>query len=230
MAIIINRVYTGVGDAGRTRLVGGQEVEKTDVRIEAYGTVDELNAVTGVLREHLLGLSRAEIRPEAHEGADASDPTGRKTLNALMRIQNELFDLGGELATRPEDIHPQQVLISPDDVSRLETEMDTENARLPTLRSFILPGGGMTSALFHQARTVGRRAERRVIALHAIEPQRDEVLRYLNRLSDWFFVLGRAAALREGQPEVLWVPGGAPRCGEEVRKRAQRAEAQQEGE
>lgn len=211
MAIIINRVYTGVGDEGRTRLVGGQEVEKTDVRIEAYGTVDELNAVVGVLREHLLSSS-SDSNSSPGPGSDPMRGSTR-TLKALMRIQNELFDLGGELATRPEDIHPKQVLLSAEDVQRLEAEMDEDNAQLPTLRSFILPGGGMTSALFHQARTVARRAERRLIALHACERQRDEVLRYLNRLSDWFFVMGRAAAVREAQTEVLWVPGGAVRQG-----------------
>lgn len=196
MSIIINRVYTGVGDKGSTRLAGGQEVAKFDLRIEAYGTIDELNAVMGVacerLTEELAGDS-------AH--ADAS------LLSSMRRIQNELFDLGGELAVLLEDRHEAQILISPEDVSRLESEIDASNVDLPTLRSFILPGGGMLSALFHQARTVCRRGERRLVELHTRDPQREEALVYLNRLSDWLFVMGRRAAIGRGQGEVLWRPG-----------------------
>ncbi len=188
MSIVINRVYTGVGDAGTTRLAGGQEVDKTDLRIEAYGTVDELNAVIGVVAE-----------------TDAIDAA---LLQRLRQIQNELFDLGGELATLPEDLHPKQALIGEDAATRLEQEMDAANEHLPTLRSFVLPGGGMVSARLHVARTVCRRAERRLVALHRTSPQRTEVLKYLNRLSDWFFVMGREAVMRAGQTEVLWVPGG----------------------
>ena len=196
MSIIINRVYTGVGDKGTTRLAGGQEVSKTSPRIEAYGTLDELNAVLGVAAERL-----AEEQAQAPRDGDAA------LLGALRRIQNELFDAGGELAVLPEDRHEAQVLISAADVTRLESELDAYNADLPTLRSFILPGGGMLSALLHQARTVSRRAERRVLALHEAEPQRDVLLVYLNRLSDWLFVVGRVAAVRRGQGEVLWRPG-----------------------
>lgn len=187
MSIIINRVYTKVGDKGRTRLAGGQELEKDAPRIEAYGTVDELNAV--------LGLSV--------EVAAGQDALAKK----LRRIQNELFDLGGELATLPEDRHEKQILIGDADVERLEKEIDEANAGLPTLRSFILPGGGALSAHLHQARTVSRRAERRVLSLHKQEAQRAEVLRYLNRLSDWFFVMGRKAAIEAGEGEILWRPG-----------------------
>lgn len=196
MSIIINRVYTGVGDHGRTRLAGGQEVPKNSPRIEAYGTVDEFNAVMGVLVERLV--------QEAGDEPDAVDAT---LIKALLRVQNELFDLGGELAVLPEDRHPAQVLLSAEDATRLEQELDASNADLPTLRSFILPGGGMVSALFHQARTVCRRAERRLIDLHNEAPQRSEVLVYLNRLSDWLFVMGRVAAVRRGHAEVLWRPG-----------------------
>src|SRR5262252_5894507 len=138
MSIVINRVYTGVGDAGTTRLAGGQEVDKTDLRIEAYGTVDELNAVIGVVAE-----------------TDAIDAA---FLQKLRQIQNELFDLGGELATLPEDLHPKQALIGEDAATRLEQEMDAANEHLPTLRSFVLPGGGLLSARLHVARTVCRRA------------------------------------------------------------------------
>jgi cob(I)alamin adenosyltransferase len=189
MAIVINRVYTGVGDAGTTRLAGGQEVDKTDVRIEAYGTVDELNATLGVVAE-----------------SDGIDPA---MLERIRRIQNELFDLGGELATLPEDRHPKQALIGEDASTRLEQEMDAANESLPTLRSFILPGGGMLSARLHVARTVCRRAERRLVAMHRAAEQRAETLRYLNRLSDWLFVMGRVAVVQAGREEVLWVPGAS---------------------
>ncbi len=192
MSIIINRVYTGVGDQGTTRLAGGQELAKTDARIEAYGTIDELNAVLGVVAERILTAS----------GEDDAD-----TVRRIRRIQNELFDLGGELAVLPEDRHPQQAVIQPEDVTQLEQEMDAVNEGLPTLRSFVLPGGGLVSALMHQARTVCRRAERRLVALHQAAPQRELVLRYVNRLSDWLFVMGRQAAVSRGYEEVLWKPG-----------------------
>lgn len=192
MSIIINRVYTGVGDGGTTRLAGGQEIAKTDARIEAYGTIDELNAVLGVLAESILA---------------AADDEGASTVRRIRRIQNELFDLGGELAVLPEDRHPKQVTLQQEDVDRLEREIDEANESLPTLRSFILPGGGMISALMHQARTVCRRAERRLVALHQQAPQRPLVLIYVNRLSDWLFVMGRQAAVGRGYEEVLWKPG-----------------------
>ena len=186
MSFVINRVYTKVGDGGTSRLAGGQEVAKDSARLEAYGTLDELNAVLGVLVESLTeGLPRRR----------------------LLRIQNELFDVGGELAVLPEDRHPQQIVISEADVTRLEEEIDEVNAALPTLRSFVLPGGGMAAALFHQARTVCRRAERRLVTLHHAAPQRAEVLTFVNRLSDWLFVMGRQAAVDAGRGELLWRPG-----------------------
>jgi cob(I)alamin adenosyltransferase len=191
MSVHINRVYTKVGDKGTTRLAGGQERKKNDARLEAYGTVDELNAVMGLVVEALLG----------------STPPEDARVKALRRIQNELFDLGGELATLAEDRHPQQALVLDTDVVRLEQEMDAANEGLPALRSFILPGGGMVSALFHQARTVCRRAERCLVSLHDREAQREVTLQYLNRLSDWLFVMGRSAAASSGQGEVLWRPG-----------------------
>jgi cob(I)alamin adenosyltransferase len=162
MTFVINRVYTKVGDAGTSRLAGGQEVAKDSVRLEAYGTLDELNAVIGVLVEAIV-----EAAGEDGEGA-----------RWLLRVQNELFDLGGELAVLPEDRHPKQILISAEDASRLEREIDAVNAALPVLRSFILPGGGKIAALYHQARTVCRRAERRLVTLHREAPQRSEALIY----------------------------------------------------
>lgn len=192
MSFTINRVYTGLGDEGQTRLAGGQKVEKSDVRIEAYGTLDELNATLGIAVE------------EARENRAA----GVQRLAArIRRVQNELFDVGGELAVLPAGRHEKQVLISDEDVRRLERELDEVNADLPVLRSFVLPGGGRLSALLHVARTVCRRAERRVVTLHRDEPQRAELLKYLNRLSDWLFVMGRFAVASSGSDEVLWKPG-----------------------
>lgn len=187
MSFIINRVYTKVGDRGTTRLAGGQEIDKDHPRLEAYGTIDELNAVLGVLAEQM-----------------SSESDDRRW---IVRIQNELFDLGGELAVLPEDRHEKQVLIQAAEIERLEHEIDAVNASLPSLRSFILPGGGLVSALFHQARTVCRRAERALITLHKLEAQRAETIQYLNRLSDWLFVMGRKAARDSGREELLWRPG-----------------------
>lgn len=192
MSVRINRVYTRTGDAGTTRLAGGQEVSKSALRIETYGTLDELNACLGLVAEELRREGTARTRG---------------LLAKVRRIQNELFDLGGELAVLPEDRHPQQQVVTAEDVGRLEREMDAENDHLPPLTSFVLPGGGMDAALLHQARTVCRRAERRLVDLHAAEPQRAECLSYLNRLSDWLFVMGRRAVQDRGEAEVLWRPG-----------------------
>ena len=189
VGITINRVYTKTGDGGQSRLAGGQQVDKDCARLEAYGTVDELNAVFGVVFEFIE--------------AGTLDDLAR----GVRRIQNELFDLGGELATLPEDRHKKQALVTTEDIERLESEMDEANAKLPTLKSFILPGGGRVSALMHQARTVCRRAERCLITLHREEAQRSEAIKYLNRLSDWLFVMGRKAALDAGHEEVMWRPG-----------------------
>jgi cob(I)alamin adenosyltransferase len=189
MSIVINRVYTKVGDGGTTRLAGGQELSKDSARIEAFGTVDELNAQLGIAVETIGGAPHGVLEKR------------------LVRIQNELFDLGAELATLPADRHPKQALVTEEDVTRLEHEIDEVNAALPVLRSFILPGGGMVSAILHVARTVCRRAERCAVTLNAAEAQRGEVLRYLNRLSDWLFVMGRRAAIDSGRGEVLWRPG-----------------------
>ena len=187
MSVIINRVYTKIGDAGTTRLAGGQERSKDDLRIEAYGTLDELNATLGMVAEVVQDSLQKQIR----------------------RIQNELFDIGGELAVLPEDRHEAQLLVEDDAVTRLEQELDAANEALPTLRSFILPGGGEASCRMHLARTVCRRAERRLVTLHQTEAQRDQVLRYVNRLSDWLFVMGRRAAREAQEDEVLWVPGAS---------------------
>lgn len=192
MSFAINRVYTGQGDEGQTRLAGGQRVEKDDARIEAYGSLDELNATLGVAAE------------QAEEGSSAGV---LKLARQIRRIQNELFDVGGELAVLPEDRHEKQVLVGDDDIARLERELDEINQNLPKLRSFVLPGGGRLSALLHVCRTTCRRAERRLVSLHRAEPQRAQILKYVNRLSDWLFVMGRMAAADSGRGEVLWRPG-----------------------
>lgn len=187
----ITKVYTRVGDRGETRLVGGRKVPKDDPRIEAYGTVDELNAVVGLVRtfaaQHL-----------AREGA--------VTLDAMLAdVQNELFVVGSDLATRAADRWEGMVRVGDDEIARLERWIDELNAELPPLEEFILPGGGIVGAFLHQARTVCRRAERRVYTLLVAEPEVGEAcLRYLNRLSDFFFVLGRWAARSQGEPEVYW--------------------------
>jgi cob(I)alamin adenosyltransferase len=203
VSFVIHKVYTRSGDTGTTRLVGGQERKKTDLRVEAYGTIDELNAALG------LAVESTRVAPSRDALSNDSNELGsREELGrCLRRVQNELFDLGGEVATLPDDIHEKQVLVGDADIERLESEMDALTKAVPPLHSFVLPGGGMTSAYLHLARTVCRRAERRMLACHDVEPLRAEVLRYLNRLSDWLFVMGRRAVLLDGQAEVLWRPG-----------------------
>jgi cob(I)alamin adenosyltransferase len=186
--VVLNRIYTRTGDAGETALASGARVAKHSVRVTAYGTVDELNAVLGLARLHAAG--------DLAEG--------------MARIQNDLFDLGADLATP--DIendataeHPRLRIIAAQ-VERLEREIDAMNARLAPLRSFVLPGGTRLAAELHLARTVCRRAERHVVALATMEAVNPEALRYVNRLSDWLFVAARIAN-DEGRSDVLWVPG-----------------------
>ncbi len=188
----LNRIYTKAGDGGDTRLVGGQKVRKDALRIEAYGTIDEVSACLGLARTAL-------IAPDAPAGAD--------TLAAvLVRIQNELFNLGSDLATLPEDRRPQQPLIEARHVTALEREIDDWNESLPELRSFVLPGGGIVAAYLHLARTVCRRAERLIVRLRDAEPIGEQVLPYVNRLSDALFVMSRHASRIYGEPEPLWEP------------------------
>jgi cob(I)alamin adenosyltransferase len=192
MSIRINKVYTKTGDRGETGLVGGVRVGKDALRIEAYGTVDELSSV--------LGLARTANR----EGG-ASEAGAR--LEALLeRVQNELFNLGSELATPPGKLHPNQPVIQARHAERLEKDIDELNADLPELKSFILPGGGWASAYLHLARTVCRRAERLVVRLGREEAVGDEPVRYLNRLSDALFVWARWIASQRGEAEILWKP------------------------
>jgi cob(I)alamin adenosyltransferase len=188
----LNKIYTKAGDQGQTRLVGGQKVAKDSLRIDCYGTVDELSACLGLVRTALE-------HPAPPEGAAA-------LATIVRRLQNELFNLGSELATLREDLHPKQPVIEPRHVEALEHEIDAWNETLPELRSFILPGGGPVAAHLHLARTVCRRAERLAVRLSTTDPLSPEVIRYLNRLSDHLFVMGRAATRVYGQEEPLWEP------------------------
>jgi len=198
MPISITRVYTRLGDQGETALVGGRRVPKDSPRIVAYGTVDELNAAVGLVRvfnaERLRVRSRARAR---HVWLDAT----------LRKIQNQLFDLGSELATPPDAVYEGMFRMGAGEVTELERIMDGCQKDLPPLKSFILPGGGRIHGFLHQARTVCRRAEREVLALSRVEPVGEWTLRYLNRLSDLFFVLGRWAGKHTGEKEYLWERG-----------------------
>jgi len=192
----IHKVYTRTGDQGETSLVGGQRVPKDDLRIEAYGTVDELNAVVGLCREEV--------------GAAVAGGAGLGDLEAILgRVQHALFNLGSLLATLPEDVGPQQPRVDKEDVAALERDMDARNQDLPALRSFVLPGGSRLNALLHLARTVCRRAERVAVRLQRERGDSDVEVRYLNRLSDAFFVWARWCAKRMGHAEVLWRPADA---------------------
>ena len=191
MAIRITKVYTRRGDQGQTDLVGGARVAKDDPRIDAYGTVDELNAAIGVVR----AFNAAE-RPQRAAGRTLDD--------ILRRLQSELFDLGAELATPPAAFMEGMFTTGDVQVTALEKIMDRCQKDLAPLKSFILPGGGRISALLHVARTVCRRAERDVWRLMRRETLSDGPLRYLNRLSDLLFVLSRWVGHHRGEREYLW--------------------------
>lgn len=194
--IAINRVYTGKGDEGFTSLVGGQRVPKGDVRIEAYGELDELNSYVGAARQTLVEI-------------DGPSDRLAEIAQALLRIQHQLFNLGSLLATLPEDVHPRQPRIRAEDSAWLEELMDRCNARLEPLRTFVLPGGHRANTDLHICRTVTRRVERRVVALAAETEVDSEAVRYLNRLSDAFFVLSRAVVLELDATEAYWQPNAA---------------------
>ena len=187
----ISKVYTRTGDAGKTRLAGGQEVWKDSVRVEAYGTVDELNS--------MLGLIRASNEPSGTKAEAA-----KFIENTLKWTQNKLFDLGGILATAPGESFPNMPTVSPEDVAHLEHLIDECQKDLEPLKEFILPGGGQISALLHVARTICRRAERLCVALSKEEPVSPELVKFLNRLSDAFFVFARWVAKQQGEAELLW--------------------------
>ncbi|MDQ2711688.1 MAG: cob(I)yrinic acid a,c-diamide adenosyltransferase [Acidobacteriota bacterium] len=194
--VALNRIYTRAGDGGQTRLVGGQTVFKDDDRIDCYGTVDELNSFVGVARTSAEDLSRT---------TETLAPLAR----ILKRVQHELFNLGSILATLPEDVHPKQPRITSAEIEQLEREMDSANDSLAPLRSFVLPGGSRLDAELHVCRTVCRRAERLLVRLAREGSVPEEAVRYLNRLSDAFFVWSRWANCLLGVPETLWEPNAA---------------------
>ncbi len=179
------KIYTKKGDAGETSLYGGGRVSKDDLRIRAYGTFDELNSALGVIL--------------ATEGVPA------ETAERLLRVQSELFHAGAELATPRGKQTAARVLVSTD-IERLEGEIDAMEGELRPLKAFILPGGSRASAFIHLARTISRRAERELVTLNRAEPQRAELLQYMNRLSDYLFVTGRYANHRAGVADVEWKP------------------------
>jgi len=186
--VVLNKIYTKTGDAGETALGNGARVAKHSSRVNAYGTVDEANATVGLARQHSDGEMDAQ----------------------LAMIQNDLFDLGADLC-RPDmendataEYPPLRMAAA--QVVRLETEIDAMNAALTPLRSFILPGGSALAAQLHLCRTVSRRAERLTVELATMESVNPDAVKYLNRLSDWFFVASRIAN-NDGKNDVLWVPG-----------------------
>jgi len=198
MPISITRVYTRTGDRGETALVGGRRVPKDSPRIAAYGTIDELNAAVGLARV---------FNAERMTGRGAGRERHRWLDEVLKKIQNQLFDLGSELATPPDAVYSGMFRMGESEVTELEQLMDRCQKDLKPLKSFVLPGGGRIQGFLHQARTVCRRAEREVLALSRVEEIGEWPLRYVNRLSDLFFVLGRWVGKHMGEPEYLWERG-----------------------
>lgn len=194
--LAITKVYTKTGDKGTTALVGGQRVPKNHARIEAYGTVDELNSFVGALVVTVSG--------DAHQSTEIN-----WFVDVLVRVQHELFNLGSILATLPQDIHPKQPRIQAADIKRLEADIDHCNELLPALRSFTLPGGSRENTDLHICRTVCRRAERRVIELAEVDTVPEHAVEYLNRLSDAFFVWSRWINRIMDREETLWEPNRA---------------------
>ncbi|MGR3468645.1 MAG: cob(I)yrinic acid a,c-diamide adenosyltransferase [Shimia sp.] len=186
--VVLSKIYTKTGDAGETALGNGARVAKHSLRVNAYGTVDEVNATVGLARQHANGEMDAQ----------------------LAAIQNDLFDLGADLC-RPDMAQDAEaeytpLRMTPAQVERLEAEIDAMNDALEPLRSFILPGGSALAAQLHLCRTVARRAERLTVELATMEDINTAAVKYLNRLSDWFFVASRIAN-DDGKNDVLWVPG-----------------------
>lgn len=183
------KIYTKTGDQGTTSLFGGKRISKADLRIDAYGTVDELNAWIAILRDQESNSGRKEI---------------------LLAIQDRLFTMGSMLATEPGNTKVKIPALADGDVQLLESAIDEMETYLPPLRSFILPGGHISVSFCHVARTVCRRAERIVIALHQTEPADLLIVKYLNRLSDYLFVLSRKMAQELNAVESPWTPKKEP--------------------
>lgn len=189
--VVLNRIYTRTGDKGETALGSGERVSKAHLRIQAYGTVDETNAVLGMVRLHTTAMPKLDAM--------------------LGRIQNELFDLGADLCVPDtgKDLGYEPLRILPRQHERIEAEIDDLNGELSPLRSFVLPGGHPAAAHLHLARTVCRRAERLIVELAAHEGEHvsEGAIAYINRLSDFFFVASRWANAQGGPGDILWVPG-----------------------
>jgi len=194
MAVRITKVYTRTGDRGETALVGGKRVAKDSPRVEAYGVVDELNSIVGLAR---VFNEESRDAGAAHQFLD----------EVLCQIQDELFDIGSELATPPEFFQPGMYRVGDDEVKRLEKLMDRCQKDLEPLKSFVLPGGGRVGAYLHQCRTVCRRAEREILRLSRTEEVNPTLIQYMNRLSDLFFVLSRWISKQTGEQEYLWQRG-----------------------
>ncbi len=204
----ITKVHTGGGDSGETSLASGERVPKNNPRVDLYGTIDELNSV--------IGMVRAELdRVDTHHEDGGARATVRVVKNAVTSkitlIQQELFDIGGECSFTPNQLPDAMTVIGQEQADRLCSEMDVWTESLEPLESFILPAGSPLIATMHIARTVTRRAERGAMRLRELEGEdavRDVVIAYLNRLSDWFFVLSRWVAMTLGENETLWLPLG----------------------
>jgi len=189
----ITKVYTRTGDSGKTGLVGGKRLPKDHSRIEAYGTVDELNSVLGIVLSYLMQKEASEQR--------------KKLGIILEAIQQKLFDIGSELATLPGDEYEGQVNLKHEDVLWIEGIIDEMNKELKPLKSFILPGGTPLNSFLHLARTVCRRTEREIVKLNNIDLVSPEIIKFINRLSDLLFVTGRWVTETLNEKENLWKPG-----------------------
>ncbi len=186
----LSKIYTKTGDTGTTALVGGERVAKSSLRLEAYGSIDELNSFVGVVRTCAAASDDRAIADEAG--------------TTLRRIQNDLFDIGSLLATAPGSKWDGMREMQPEHITYLEETMDRYQDILESLPSFVLPGGGMLNAHAHVARTVCRRCERLLWRLHEEEPIDEVIVKYVNRLSDYLFVLSRWVAVKAGEEEYLW--------------------------
>lgn len=187
--VVLNKIYTKTGDKGETALGDGSRVAKTSSRVEAYGTVDELNSIVGIAVFHAEGKIREQ----------------------LQTIQNDLFDLGADLCvpvTKDVKAEYPPLRMVKTQIERLESEIDQVNKDLSPLRSFVLPGGTLLASYLHQCRTVARRAERLTVGLSKQESINPDTIKYLNRLSDWFFVMARVTN-NNGKDDILWIPGAS---------------------
>jgi len=189
----IKKVYTKTGDSGKTRLVGGQQLDKDNLRIVCYGEIDELNSIVGICIENLKHNQNSNIQI-------------KELINILIRIQHELFNLGTLFATLPKDQTDSLPKIDNSHIENIEKNIDYFNNSLPSLKSFVLPGGSMNNCWLHLARTVCRRVERNAISLNKVEILNPHCIQYINRLSDAFFVFSRWIIFKEKKQETLWDP------------------------